>query len=78
VHVGALEVASEYLMEILPTIDDVSWQMNQPSPYGINQVEREELHDEEVIVHSAHSAREAAVLQPDTRVSFAIVLDDIA
>jgi hypothetical protein len=45
---------------------------------GVGHVDREELDDEEVIVWSTHSAHEAVVLQPDSRVSFAIVLDDVA
>jgi hypothetical protein len=77
-HVGALEVTGEDISKILPAIDVVSWQMIWPGPSGIGQVDREELDDEEVIVWTTRSAREAVVLQLDTRVSFAIVHDDVA
>jgi hypothetical protein len=52
--------------------------MIQPGPGGVSQVDREELDDEELIVRSTHSAREAIVIQPETRVSFSVVLDDVA
>jgi hypothetical protein len=52
--------------------------MIQLGPSRIHQVDRQELDDEEVIVHSARFAHEAIILQPDARVGFAIVLDDIA
>jgi hypothetical protein len=61
-HVRALEIAGEDLLEILPAIDDVSQQIIQPGPGGILQVYREELDDEEVIVHSVRFAREAVIL----------------
>jgi hypothetical protein len=77
-HIRVLEIAGEDLLEILPSIDDVSQQIIQPGPGGILQVYREELDDEEVIVHSVHFAREAVILQPDTGVGFAVVLDDVA
>jgi hypothetical protein len=38
---------------------------------------REELDDEEVIIHPAHNARKAIVLQPNIVVGFAVVLDDV-
>jgi hypothetical protein len=62
-HVGALEVATEDISKILPAINDVSWQMIQTGPGKISQVDREELDDEEVIVHYACSACEVVVLQ---------------
>jgi hypothetical protein len=77
-HVGALEVASEGLSEILPAIDDVSWLMIQPGPGRISQVDWDELDNEEVLIRSAHLARKAVVLQLDSRVSLVIILDDIA
>jgi hypothetical protein len=52
--------------------------MIRPGPDGISQVHWEELDNEKVIVHSARSACEVVVLQPDIGVSFAIVLDGIA
>jgi hypothetical protein len=77
-HVDALEVASEDLSEILLAIDDVSWQMIQPCPGRVDQVDREELDAEEVIVHFARSARKVVVLQLDTRFSFVVILDNVA
>jgi hypothetical protein len=77
-HVCALEVIGEDLSEDLLAIDDVSWQMIQPSPRGISQLDREELDDEGFIIRSAHSAREAVILQLDVGVGFAVVLDEVA
>jgi hypothetical protein len=76
-HVCALKVASEELLEILPAIDDVSWQMIQPGLGGISQVDQEELDDERVIICSARSTHEVVILQLDTRVGFAIILDKV-
>jgi hypothetical protein len=75
-HVRALEIAGEDLPEIVLAIDDVSRQMIQPGPGGVSQVDGEELDDEMVVVHPARLASKAVVLQPDTGVSFTIVLDD--
>jgi hypothetical protein len=50
--------------------------MIQPGPGRADQVNGEEVDDEKVIISPAHPAHEAVVLQP--RVSFAVVLDDIA
>jgi hypothetical protein len=36
------------------------------------------LDDEEIVAHSARSAHKAVVLQPDAKVGFAVILDDIA
>jgi hypothetical protein len=52
--------------------------MIRPGLDGISQVHGEELDNEKVIVHSARSACEVVVLQPDIGVSFAIILDGIA
>jgi hypothetical protein len=35
-HIRDIEVASEDLSEVIPTINDVSWQMSQPSPGEIS------------------------------------------
>jgi hypothetical protein len=56
-HVCALEVVGEDLSEILLAIDDVSWQMFQPGPVRISQ-----LDDEGIIVCSARSTHEAVIL----------------
>jgi hypothetical protein len=64
-QVRALVIAGEYLLEILPAIDDISWQMIQPSPSRVGQVDGEELDDEKVIVRPTHLATKPVVLQPD-------------
>jgi hypothetical protein len=46
----------------------------EPSSERVDQVNGEELDDEEVIVCPAH---EAVVLQPNTGIGFAAVLDDV-
>jgi hypothetical protein len=38
-HICDLDVAGEELSEILPAIDDISWQMIQLGPGVINQVD---------------------------------------
>jgi hypothetical protein len=60
--VRALEVDSEDLPEILPAIDDVSWQMIQQGPGGVDQIDGEELDDEKVVVCPTCLARKAIVL----------------
>jgi hypothetical protein len=73
-----LEVTCDDLLEILPAIDDVSWQMIQPGLGGISQVYREEMDDEGVIIHFACSTCEVVILQADAGFGFAILLDDVA
>jgi hypothetical protein len=51
--------------------------MIQPGTSQVGLVNGEELDDEKVIVYPACPAREAVVLQPNTGVSFLIVLDDV-
>jgi hypothetical protein len=77
-HVHALKVVDEDLLEILPAIDDGSWKMIQSGSTKISQIDQEELDDEDIIIHAARPAHEAVILQLDTGVSFAVVLDDIA
>jgi hypothetical protein len=77
-HVRALEIACEYLPEILPAADDLSRQMIQSGPGIVGQVDAEELDDEKVIVRRTLLAGKLVVLRPDTGVSFTIVLDDAA
>jgi hypothetical protein len=48
--------------------------MVQPGPSGFSQIYREELDDEQIIGYPSRSTREAIILQPNTGVSFAIVL----
>jgi hypothetical protein len=76
-HICAMKVASEDLLEILPTIDRVSGQVIEPSSGHVGQVDGEELDDEEVIVHPACHAHEAVVHQLDARIGIAIILDDV-
>jgi hypothetical protein len=77
-HVCALEVVGEDLLEVIPSIDDVSWQMIQPGPSGISYIDWEELDGKEIVIRSARSTREAVVLQPDVGVGFVIILDSVA
>jgi hypothetical protein len=72
-HICALKVLCEYLLEILPTIDRVI----KPSLGRISQIDGEELDDEEVIIHPTRPAREAVVAQPDTGIGLAVILDDV-
>jgi hypothetical protein len=60
-HVCALKVADEGLLEILLAINHVSRQVVQPDPSGVSQVNGKELDDEEVVIHPAHLAHEAIV-----------------
>jgi hypothetical protein len=76
-HVCALEVASEDLLEILLAINHVSRQVVQPSSSPIGQVNGEELDDEEVIIHPACPARDVLVLQPNARVCLTILFDNV-
>jgi hypothetical protein len=77
-HVCALEVVGEDLLEVIPSIDDVSWQMIQPDPSRISYIDWEELDGKEIVIRSARSTREAVVLQPDVGVGFVIILDSVA
>jgi hypothetical protein len=76
-HVGALEVSDEDLFNILPTIDRVSGQVIEPSPSRVSYVNGEELDDEEIILCPAYPAHEIVILQSNTGIGFAIILDDI-
>jgi hypothetical protein len=77
-HVCALEVVGEDLLKVIPSIDDVSWQMIQPGPSGISYIDWEELDGKEIVIRSARSTHEAVVLQPDVGVGFVIILDSVA
>jgi hypothetical protein len=44
----------------------------------VHQVNGEELNDKKVIVRPAHSTSKLVVLQPYTRISFAVVFSDVA
>jgi hypothetical protein len=52
--------------------------MVQPGPSGLDQIYREELGEEQIIVCSSHSTCEAVILQPDARVVFSVVFGDVA
>jgi hypothetical protein len=77
-HVCAQEIAGEDLLEILPPIDNVSRQMIQLGPSRVTQVDGEELDDENVIIHPTCLTSKVVVLQPDARVSFTVIPDDVA
>jgi hypothetical protein len=76
-HVCALEVIGEDLLEILPAINRVSWQVVELVPSHVGQVNGEELDDEEIIIHPACPARKAVVLQPNAGTCLTISFDDI-
>jgi hypothetical protein len=76
-HVCALKVVGEDLLDILPTIDQVSRQVMEASFGCVGQVDGEKLDDEEVIVCPTHPAREAIVLQSNAEIGLAILHVDI-
>jgi hypothetical protein len=49
----------------------------EPSSRCVGPVDGKELDDEEVITHPTRPAHEAVVLQSNTRISLAIILDDV-
>jgi hypothetical protein len=70
-----LKVAGEDLLKILPAIDQVSGQVNKPCPSCV--INGEKLDDEEVVIHLTRLAGKAVVLQPNARIGFAVILDDV-
>jgi hypothetical protein len=76
-HVCALEVTGEDLLEILLAINHVSRQVVEPGPGHVGQVNGEELDDEEIIVRPTRPTHEAVVLQPNTGICLNIVFDDV-
>jgi hypothetical protein len=70
-----LKVAGEDLLKILPAIDQVSRQVNKPCPSCV--INGEELDDEEVVIHLTRLAGKVVVLQPNTRIGFAVIFDDV-
>jgi hypothetical protein len=56
----------------------ISQEMVQPGSGGFNQVDREELDDEQIIVCPSCNTREAIILQPNIGVNFAVVFGDVA
>jgi hypothetical protein len=50
--------------------------MVQPSPHGFGHIDREELDDEQIIVHSFCFTCEVVILQLDAAIGFSIVLGD--
>jgi hypothetical protein len=77
VHVCTLEAVGEDLPKVIPTLDDVSWQMVLSCSGGISQVDWELLDNKEIIICSTRIACEAVVPQPNTGVGFAIILGDV-
>jgi hypothetical protein len=61
-HVCASKVAGEDLLEILPTIDRVFGQVNEPSSRRVGQVNGEEWDDEKVVICPTCPADETIVL----------------
>jgi hypothetical protein len=76
-HVCALEVVHEDLLEILLDINRVSHQVVQLGLSHVGQVNGDELDDEEVIIYPACPTRKAVVLQPNVGVCLAVIFDDV-
>jgi hypothetical protein len=72
-----VKVVSENLLEILPAINRVSRQVIKSGPGSVSQVNGEGLDDEEVIICHVCPACKVIVLQPNARVGFAIVFDNV-
>jgi hypothetical protein len=49
----------------------------EPNPVHVIQVNGEKLDDEQIIIRPACPAHKVVVLQPNARVGFAIILDDV-
>jgi hypothetical protein len=49
----------------------------KPSSGHVSQVNGDELDDKKVIVHPAYPARKAVVLQPNARIGFTVIPDDV-
>jgi hypothetical protein len=78
VHVGALKIGDKNLPQVFPKIDGISWEMVQPGSGGFNQIHREELDDEQIIVCPFRSTCEVVILQLDNGAGFAVVYGDAA
>jgi hypothetical protein len=69
-HIHSLKVVDEDVLEIFPTVDDVSRQMIQPGPSRVGYINGEELDNKKVIICPARPTRKTVVLQPNAGVSF--------
>jgi hypothetical protein len=70
------KVASDYLLEILQAVDQVSGQVIESGPGRVSQVNGEELDDEKMVICPARPAREAVVLQPNAGICFVVIFDN--
>jgi hypothetical protein len=60
-HVHTLEVASEELLEVLPTINHIFGQVVEPGPGCVGHADGKKLDDKEVVIHPARSTCKAIV-----------------
>jgi hypothetical protein len=77
-HVCALKIVGKDVLEIFPTIDQVSRQVIEPGSGCVKQANGEELDDKRVTVSPARSTCKSVVLHPHAWISFAVVFGDIA
>jgi hypothetical protein len=77
-HVCALKVAGKDILEIFPTINQVSRQVIEPGSRRLGQVNGEELDDKKVNVCPVRPIRKSVVLQPNIGISLAIIHGDVA
>jgi hypothetical protein len=61
-HVRTLEIAGKDLLEVFPAVDQVSWQVIEPSFGRVTQVDGEELNDEQVAIRPTCLARKTVIL----------------
>ena len=76
-HVCALKVLYEDVLEVCPRVDAIHEEMLEPCSGTFCEVEWQVLDDEEIIVHRACSIGEAKVFQPYSGVGVHGVLDDV-
>lgn len=72
--VGALEVADEGVLKLLPVVDPSSREVLEPRSCQVCEVQRDVLDDEEVVGRPSIATGEAVVLEPYARVGLAVVL----
>jgi hypothetical protein len=73
VRVLALEVPDEDSAQVGLVVDLVAWQVLEPHPRRVAEVERQVLYDEEVVCHSSRVACEPVVLEPHAGVGIPIL-----
>jgi hypothetical protein len=72
-RVHTLEVPDEDTAKVSPVVDLVAWQVLEPRPCRVTEVERQVLYDEEIICRFTRVARESIVFEPHARVGVPVV-----